>query len=91
MQQKFIFIYKSVSGLEILGKSCIPFSISTRIYFDIELRNSPSIASFKHQNKSIVPTNYSTGRRYISVLHARIRNNCSNLLSDLYVNHLSRI
>ena len=95
MQQKNIFMYKSVNGLEILGKACIPSSISTWNYFDVELRNSPSIASYKyqlkkHQNNSKVPTYYRTGRRYISVLHARIRNNCSNLLSDLYVNRLSR-
>ena len=43
----------------------------------------------KHQNSSEVPTHYRAGNRYISVLHARIRNNCSNLLSDLYINHLS--
>ena len=32
---------------------------------------------------------YRTGSRYLSVLHAKIRNNCSNLLSELYINHLS--
>ena len=62
---------------------CMEFS-------DIELRNLPSLASFKyqlktHQNNSSVPTYYLTGSRYLSVLHARLRNNCSNLLSDLYI------
>ena len=28
------------------------------------------------------------GERYWSVLQARIRNNCSNLNHDLYINHL---
>ena len=82
---------------EISRKSCIPSSISAWNSLDIELRNSPSLASFKyqlkkHQNNSSVPTYYQTGSRYLSVLHARIRNNCnnsSNLLSDLYINHLS--
>ena len=79
---------------EISHKSCIPSSISAWNSLDIELRNSPSLASFKYQlkklqNNSSVPTYYRTGSRYLSVLHARIRNNCSNLLSDLYINHLS--
>ena len=43
----------------------------------------------KHQISSEVPTHYRAGNRYISVLHARIRNNCRNLLSNLYINHLS--
>ena len=79
---------------EILRKSCIPSSISAWNSLDIQLRNSPSLASFRYQlkklqNYSSVPTYYRTGSRYLSVLHARIRNNCSNLLSDLYINHLS--
>ena len=79
---------------EISRKSCIPSSISAWNSLDIELRNSPSLAHFKYQlkklqNNSSVPTYYRTGSRYFSVLHARIRNNCSNLLSDLYINHLS--
>ena len=77
---------------KISRKSCIPSSISAWNSLDIELRNSPSLASFKYQlkklqNNSSVPTYYRTGSRYLSVLHARIRNNCSNLLSDLYINH----
>ena len=77
---------------EISRKSYIPSSISAWNSLDIELRNSPSLASFKyqlkkHQNNSSVPTYYRTGSRYLSVLHSKIRNNCSNLLSDLYINH----
>ena len=80
---------------EILRKSCIPSSIFAWNSLDIELRSSPSLASFKyqlkkHQNNSSVPTYYQTGSRYLSVLHSRIINNCSNLLSDLYINYLSR-
>ena len=79
---------------EISRKSCIPSSISAWNSLDIELRNAPSMASFKYQlkkyqNNSKVPTYYRAGNRYISVLHARVRNNCSNLFSDLYINHLS--
>ena len=28
------------------------------------------------------------GNRYLSIIHARIRNNCSNLNNDLFLNHL---
>ena len=66
---------------EISRKSCIPSSISAWNLLDTELRNSLSLSSFKYQlkkaqNNSIVPTYYKVGSRYISVLHARIRNNC---------------
>ena len=64
---------------EISRKSCIPSSISVWNSLKIELSNSPSLASFKyqlknHQNNSRVPTYKRTGSRYLSVLHARIRN-----------------
>ena len=36
-----------------------------------------------------VPSFYLTGDRYLSVLHAKIRNKCSNLNNDLFNNHLS--
>ena len=35
-----------------------------------------------------IPNIYCIGNRNISVLHARLRNNCSNLNEDLYQNHL---
>ena len=35
-----------------------------------------------------IPNIYSIGNRNILVLHARLRNNCSNLNEDLYQNHL---
>ena len=37
-----------------------------------------------------VPIYYTYGVRYLSVMHARIRNNCSNLSHDLFINHLSQ-
>ena len=37
---------------------------------------------------SKIPNIYFMGNRNISVLHARLRNNCSNLNDDLYQNHL---
>ena len=69
---------------EISRKSCIPSSITLWNALDEETRNSPSVSSFKYQLKnrqtnSKVPSFYLTGNRYFSVLHARLRNKCSNL------------
>ncbi|MCG8048754.1 MAG: endonuclease/exonuclease/phosphatase family protein [Candidatus Thiodiazotropha taylori] len=81
---------------EISRRSCIPSSISIWNSLDINLRGAPSLNSFKYQVKNFyfsntyVPTYYMEGDRYNSVLHARIRNNCSNLKKDLYINHLSQ-
>ena len=35
-----------------------------------------------------VPPYYIYGDRYLSLMHSRIRNNCSNLSNNLYLNHL---
>ena len=35
-----------------------------------------------------MPSYYIKGDRFLSVIHARIRNNCINLYNDLYLNHL---
>ena len=39
-------------------------------------------------NKSYIPSYFTFRNRYISVLHARLRNRCSNLNNDLYINHI---
>ena len=79
---------------EISRRSCIPSSITLWNALDEDLRTSPSVASFKYQlkkrqNNSKVPSFYLTGNRYLSALHARLRNKCSNLSSDLFRNFLS--
>ena len=62
---------------------------------DDNLRNSSSLNSFKYNLKKDffasvkVPIYYTRGDRYMSVMHARIRNNCSNRSYDLFINHLS--
>ena len=79
---------------ELFRKSCIPSSISLWNSLDESLRNSPSLESFKYHlkrdNPSVVkvPIYYTYGDRFLSVMHARIRNNYSNLSNDLYHNHL---
>ena len=61
---------------------------------DEGLKNQPTISYFKNNlqittfPKLHVPNYFTSGNRYLSVIHARIRNNCSNLNNDLFINHL---
>ena len=61
---------------------------------DEGLKNQPTISSFKNHlqittfPKLQVPSYFASENQYLSVLHARIRNNCSNLNNDLFINHL---
>ena len=79
---------------EISRKLCIPFSVSLWNSLDNDIRTADSLSSFKRSiktqrpNKSKVPPYFLSGGRYLSVQHAQIRNNCSNLKSDLYEKHL---
>jgi hypothetical protein len=60
-----------------------------------DIKESETLDIFKHKLKSIlysqpeVPEYFKHGNRTLSVYHARIRNNCSNLNGDLYMNHLT--
>ena len=79
---------------EISHRSCIPSSISLWNSLNENLRENSSVATFKYQLKNLrtnskVPSYFINGDRYLSILHARIRNNCSYLKNDLYINHLS--
>ena len=59
------------------------------------LRQCPSPATFKREllrskfPTRTVPLHFLHGARLLSSLHARMRNNCSNLKCNLFVNHLS--
>ena len=63
---------------------------------DEGLKNQPTILSFKHNMQTTtfqklqvhVPNYFAFGHRCLQVLHARIRNNCSNLNNDLFITHL---
>ena len=74
---------------EIFKKSCNPSAISLWKSTDNNLKDSNTLQSLKQQLKysSInlkVPSCYASGNRRLSVLHARIRNDCSNLILDLF-------
>ena len=73
---------------EISRKSCIPSSVSLWNSLDSDNRYSNCTSHYKSNLKRLCPANtkatsfYHTGDRYLSVLHARIRNKCSDLNND---------
>ena len=74
-------------------KSCIPSSINLWNSVDVNIRANPTLNSFKCDIQTLsnlkkVPSHYLHGNRFLSVMHARIRNGCSNLNEDLFNNHL---
>ena len=76
---------------EVSRRSCVPSSMSLWNNLDETVRNSSTINSFKNNVKSVysnlqlVPPYYIKDDRKLSVLHARLRNNCCNLKHDLYI------
>ena len=82
-----------VRRLEIYSKSVIPSSIKLWNDLDPDIRNSNSVSQFKSKIKNMfkphdVPSYFVSGERVLQMLHARIRNSCSNLNADLCDNHL---
>ena len=79
----------------LLANSFVPSAIDFWNSLPEQLRNNPSISSFKREllnrffQATEVPSYYCNGSRINSVIHARLRNNCSDLKSDLYLNHVS--
>ena len=76
-------------------RSCIPSAINLWNNLYLEIRQMPSLSSFCYAFKSQnlpdkVPQCYIKGNRKLSILHARIRNRCSDLYQDLVINHLKR-
>ena len=75
-------------------RSFVPSAIHLWNTLQHSLRTMTSLGEFKHyilQNMfscSTVPAYFFHGTRKLSVIHSRLRNNCSNLKNDLYNNHL---
>ena len=74
-------------------KSCTPSSIRLWNSLEDDLKKSINITNLEKHitssfNNSCVPSHFTIGNRYISILHVRLRNNCSNLNNDLFRNHL---
>ena len=80
---------------ELFSNSFVPSSAALWNDLPYQLKNSDTLQAFKYGLKkvmfttAIVPSYYNAGERYFSVIHARMRNGCSNLNSDLFRNHLT--
>jgi hypothetical protein len=67
--------------------SFIPSTVSLWNNLDLNVRNRPTISCFKSrikENTGNPPEYYGEGSRKLSILHARLRHQCSSLNSDLY-------
>jgi hypothetical protein len=75
-------------------QSYFPTTIKLWNTLDLNLRQLPTLPSFKSKlqqkcfQPKTVPSYFSFGDRYLSVLHARLRNKCSSLNSDLFKSKL---
>ena len=74
-------------------KSCIPSAIRLWNSLDDNLKDISTLPTFKRHifsklSIAHVPPYFTVGNRYMSVLHARLRNKCSSLNSDLFRHHI---
>ena len=76
--------------LSIYQQSYFPSTIKLWNSIDLNVRQIPSFCCFKKTIQSVYfkntrpPLYYYCGQRLLSVLHARLRNNCSSLKFDLF-------
>ena len=75
-------------------KSYIPSCITLWNALPEHIRNCDTLTSFKTKltnhcfKPSTIPRFYSVGTRFLSIMHTRLRNGCSNLSNDLFLNKL---
>lgn len=79
---------------ETFRRSCLPSIVSLWNELSPELKQCESFPSFQYKLKLTmfgsrrIPEYFLKGNRFLSIMHARLRNNCSNLNNDLFRNHL---
>ena len=77
--------------LEIYKKSFFPSAISLWNSLPIDIRNIIDECKFKKAvsiKPAPPPKHFFFGERKFSIIHTRLRNNCSNLNNDLFLNHI---
>ena len=79
---------------QLFRNSFIPSCISSWNNIPEHIRDSETLTTYKRQLTNhlfkpiIIPCFYFSGPRSLSVIHACLRNGCSNLNYDLFSNHL---
>ncbi len=87
-------IITPATRIEIFKSSFVPSTVQLWNGLDPALRNLDSLSQFKTAVAHHIYTEYNVpryfleGERFSSVMHARLRNKCSNLNSDLCNNYL---
>ena len=82
---------------QLFAESFLPSTVEFWNSLPTAIQNINSLESFKKALKDSifitpnVPSFYIQGNRRLSILHARLRNNCSDLNNDLYMNHLNAL
>ena len=79
---------------ELFASSFIPSAVFLWNELPEDIKSITSISLFRSRNLEHfgappVPRHYRVRQRGLSVMHTRLRNNCSNLNFDLYSNHIS--
>lgn len=79
---------------QIYSNSFIPSSTELWNELNTDVRNSATLNIFKSKLKEFfkapaIPKHFLCGDRLFAILHARLRNRCSNLNNDLFRNHIS--
>ena len=75
---------------QVFRKSCLPSAVSLWNKLSPNIKQCETFTTFKHQLKlhlfgtRKVPEYFLRGNRFLSVMHAGIRNQCSNLNGDLF-------
>ena len=79
---------------ELFSNSFIPSAVKIWNDLPLNLRESQTLSSFKSRflkqyfKPPDVPKHFLYGNRRLSILHTRLRNNCSHRNHDLFINHL---
>ena len=76
-------------------RSFVPSAIQQWNSLPLIVRNIQSLSLFKCEflrtmfPTRVVPPHFMHGNRLLSILHTRLRNNCSDLKHELFINHVS--
>ena len=74
---------------QLFANSFIPSSTELWNQLPLQIRRGTTLSSFKTSLlRNIVPTHFDHGNRKLSIIQARMRNRCSILNQDLYLNRL---
>ena len=81
-----------LTTLQLFANSFFPSSIESWDKLSLQLRNAPTLITFKQatKNQTIKPPKfYNAGCRILNIIHTRLRHRSSSLNADLFRVHLA--